>query len=151
MKSVRSKTSKPFEIVLSKYAEAAYLGFRDRSRKAQERGETSNYHITAFNMVRDAIRIIQANPTDSKHSLAGDLSGISRLKKGRMRVCWVTALDSRTVCILYISETLRKEGDKNDPYAVFTKMVMSGEFKDVFGLIGIPTIEGSTGDDYQIQ
>ena len=150
--SVRtSRNPKPFEITLSKYAENAYLGYRDRSHKAEERGETSNYHITAFNMIRDAVRMIQANPTDSRHALAGDLSGIFRLKKGRMRICWVTSSQRREICILFISETPRKEGDKNDPYAVFTKMVMSGEFKDIFGPLGVPIIEGSAGDDYQIQ
>jgi mRNA-degrading endonuclease RelE of RelBE toxin-antitoxin system len=147
--SVRTKNSPAFEITLSKYAESAYLGFRDRSHKAVERGETSNYHITAFHMIRDAIRQIEANPTDSRYALAGDLSGIFRMKKGRVRICWVTSIETRAICILFISETLRKEGDKNDPYAIFTKMVMSGEFKNVFGPLGVPTITG--GEDYQIQ
>ena len=41
------------------------------------------------------------------------------------------------ICIIFISETLRKEGDSNDPYRILTKMVMSGELDEFFAKLGV--------------
>jgi mRNA-degrading endonuclease RelE of RelBE toxin-antitoxin system len=136
MNSGKGKNPKPCEIELSPAAEVAYLGFRGRASRALERGETTNYHISAFNIVNDAFRLIQTNPEDRKYALTGELSCIYRIKKGRMRICWVVAPDGR-ICVLFISETPRKDGDAHDPYAIFTKMVMSGQFDNLFDELGV--------------
>ena len=38
----------------------------------------------------------------------------------------------RRVCIMFISETLRKEGDANDPYLILQSMIDSGTFDSIF-------------------
>jgi len=43
--------------------------------------------------------------------------------------CWAANSATRKVTTLFISETLRKEGDPQDPYNIFTKRVLSGEFQ----------------------
>lgn len=151
MKSGIAPKSKPYEIELSSAAEAVYIGFRRRALVAQERGASFNYHITAFNVLRDAFRLIQANPLDRRYALAGNLSSMYRLKKGRMRICWIASLEQRRICILYISETLRKDGDAHDPYAIFTKMVMSGQFNELFRDLGIGSPVGKSGESYLVQ
>jgi mRNA-degrading endonuclease RelE of RelBE toxin-antitoxin system len=140
---------KPYEIEISSSAEITYLAYKDRAEKALERGDATNSHITAFNMIRDAFRAIQANPTDRKYALAGNLACVYRIKKGRMRICYIVSTDESRACILFISETLRKEGDARDPYALFTKMVMSGKFSDLFAELGVALPD--QGCDYRIQ
>jgi len=139
----------PYEIELSEIAEAAYSDYLRRAEKAASRGDVSNAHITTLNMLRDAFHAIEEHPTERKYALAGHLDCIYRIKKGRMRICWVVSTTQRRVCILFISETMRKEGDINDPYAVFTKMVMSGKFNHVFLGLGVPLPDGAP--DYPVQ
>lgn len=140
---------KPYEIEISSSAETTYLAYKDRADKALERGDVTNYHITAFNMIKDAFRAIQGNPTDRKYALAGNLACVYRIKKGRMRICWIASSDENRICILFVSETLRKDGDARDPYAVFTKMVMSGKFSNLFAELGVALPD--RGCDYRIQ
>lgn len=141
---------KPYEVELSSSAEAVYLTLKGNSERAESRGDVSNSHITTFRMIKDAIRIIEASPCDRKHALAGKLSSIYRVKKGRMRICWVASTKLRKLCILFISETLRKDGDAHDPYAIFTQMVLSGQFSNVFQELGVE-IPDDHGIGYRIQ
>jgi len=86
-------------------------------------------------MVQEAIKtIIPQNPLDKKYALSGNLSNIFRIKKGRYRICWIA---SSLIFVLFISETLRKDGDANDPYRLFTKMAMTGEFDTMLDQLGI--------------
>jgi mRNA-degrading endonuclease RelE of RelBE toxin-antitoxin system len=90
-------------------------------------------------MVEDAVKyIIPRDPIKRMHGLSGPLSNLFRLKKGRHRICWAASSATRRVCILFISETLRKEGDANDPYNVFTKLVLAGEFDEIIGRLREP-------------
>ena len=71
-------------------------------------------------MVRDAIKITIANdPLNKKYALRDQLSKMFRLRKGRLRICWIASSRVRRVCILFISETLRKKGDASDPSSYF--------------------------------
>ena len=89
-------------------------------------------------MVQDAIkRIIPSDPLNKGHALRGDLSNIFRLRKGRLRICWIASSQMRRVCILFISESLRKEGDANDPYAIFKSLLDSGMFDTMIKSYGV--------------
>jgi hypothetical protein len=128
----------PYEVYMAKPAEDVYVALYKRCKEAQARGDVSNAHCTTFSIVSDAVKnIIPRDPLSKNHALSGDLSGIFRLHKGRMRICWVASSESRAVWILFISETVRKAGDVNDPYRIFTQMVMSGQYKEIFTHIGI--------------
>ncbi|MGB7281643.1 MAG: type II toxin-antitoxin system YhaV family toxin [Candidatus Acidiferrum sp.] len=115
-------------------AEAVYKKLYQNMKDAEARGEASSSHHTTFRMVEEAIKtIIPRNPIDRSFGLSGPLSKYFRIKKGRMRICWAANSATKKVTILFISETMRKEGDANDPYNIFTKLVMSGEFQKFVG------------------
>jgi Toxin with endonuclease activity, of toxin-antitoxin system len=115
-----------------------YQELSRKSREAEDRGDAASAHCTAFRMVREAIKdVIPQSPVEKKFALAGDLSNIFRIKKGRMRICWVASSRLRKICVLFISESLRKEGDVNDPYVVFASLVMSGQFNTIFSELGV--------------
>ncbi|HZS28661.1 MAG TPA: type II toxin-antitoxin system YhaV family toxin [Candidatus Angelobacter sp.] len=131
-------SSQPYTLEMTATAKAVYLDLHKKSKEAEERGDATSAHCTAFRMVYEAIKfVIPAAPVDKRYALAGDLSNIYRVKKGRMRICWVASSRLRRICIIFISESLRKQGDVNDPYRVFANMVMSGQFNDVFGQLGV--------------
>jgi mRNA-degrading endonuclease RelE of RelBE toxin-antitoxin system len=120
----------PYEVGMAPSAEAVYKKLYRNMMDAEARGEESSNHHTTFRMVQEAIKtIIPRNPIDRSYGLSGPLSGYFRIKKGRMRICWAASSATRKVTILFISETMRKEGDANDPYNLFTKLVMSGQFQ----------------------
>ena len=120
----------PYEIEIVPSAEAVYRKLFQNMQDAVARGEKSSSHHTTFRMVQEVIKtIIPRNPIDRSYGLSGPLSKYFRIKKGRMRICWAANSASRKVTILFISETMRKEGDASDPYNIFTKRVMSGEFQ----------------------
>lgn len=82
-------------------------------------------------------RIIPHNPIDRRDALAGDLSNIYRFRKGRMRIYWIASSEQRLVVVLFISDTPRKQGDAYDPYQLFGRMVMSGQFDAFFAQLGV--------------
>ena len=89
-------------------------------------------------MVRDAIKKTIANdPLNKKYGLRDELSNMFRLRKGRLRICWIASSRVHRVCILFISETVRKEGDANDPYVIFQNMVDAGKFDGIFQQFGV--------------
>lgn len=127
-----------YDVYLTDTAEAVYTEMHRRSKEAEMRGDTTNAHCTTFRQVQDAIKnIIPSDPINRRYALSGELSNIFRLKKGRMRICWVASSKQHKVVILFISDTPRKQGDINDPYRIFAQMVMSGDFDEVFGELGI--------------
>lgn len=115
------------------------------SKKAEASGDYLNARCTTFNMVRDAVkRMIPNDPLNKSFSLTGDLANIFRLRKGRLRICWIASSQMRRVCILFISETLRKEGDSNDPYVIFKSLLESGMFDGMIRKYGV-RIPAKTG------
>ena len=128
----------PYHVVLTDSAKAVYVDLHAKHKAAEAKGDLTNSACTTFRMVQEAIKvIIPQNPIDRKYALSGSLSNIFRIKKGRYRICWIASSEHRIIFILFISESLRKEGDANDPYRVFTKMVMTGEFDSIFDQLGI--------------
>jgi mRNA-degrading endonuclease RelE of RelBE toxin-antitoxin system len=131
-------SSAPFDVDMTATAEATYKDLYRAAKAAEQRGDYASPHITKFEMVRDAIkRIIPAEPLSKKHALRGELSNLFRLKKGRMRICWIASSKLHRVCIMFISETLRKAGDASDPYAILHNMVDSGTFDAIFTQFGV--------------
>lgn len=132
--------SLPYEVEIIPSAAAVYSKLYQNMKDAEARGEQSSAHHTAFRMVQEAIKtIIPRNPIDKAYGLSGPLSSFFRIKKGRMRICWAANSETRKVTILFISETLRKQGDANDPYNIFTKLVMSGAFEKFLApSLGLP-------------
>jgi mRNA-degrading endonuclease RelE of RelBE toxin-antitoxin system len=133
-------------VVLSETAEASYARFYKRAAEARDRGEVTSYHFTALNMIDEVLeKVIPRDPFNKQYALQGDLAGIFRMQKGRLRICWVGSSAKREVCVIFISETLRKEGDANDPYRVLTNMVLSGECDEIFKGLGLRPPSGLPG------
>lgn len=132
----------PYEVDLTASAEAIYVAMARAAKAAEASGNYASAHCTTFNMVREAVkRIIPNDPINKRYALRGDLANIFRLRKGRMRICWIASSSMRRVCILFISESLRKEGDASDPYVIFTNLLESGVFDQIiakYGVRGIP-------------
>lgn len=128
-----------YSIELTETAERTYRNLWQEARRCRERGDGSGAKVTLFEMVDEAVnRIIPADPLNRSRALSSSpLSNIFRVKKGRLRICYVVSSLQRRIVILYISETPRKEGDVYDPYAVFSQLVESGEFDKVFAELGI--------------
>ena len=130
----------PYEVDMTASAEAVYVSMARAAKAAEAAGDYASAHCTAFNMVRDAVkRIIPHDPLNKKYALRGDLANIFRLRKGRMRICWIASSRLGRVCILFISETLRKEGDVNDPYVIFQSLLDSGVFDQIIAKYGLRT------------
>lgn len=136
--STRQSPSAPYEVDMTASAEAVYSELWRKAKEAESKGSYASAHCTTFNMVRDAIkRQIASDPLNKKYALRGDLSNLFRIRKGRLRICWIASSKMRRVCILFISESLRKEGDLNDPYVILQSMVDGGTFDSVFQQFGV--------------
>ncbi|QNI30717.1 type II toxin-antitoxin system YhaV family toxin [Alloacidobacterium dinghuense] len=128
----------PYDVDMTASAEAVYVKLARAAKAAEAAGNYVSANCTTFNMVKDAVkRIIPNDPLNKKYALRGDLSNIFRLRKGRLRVCWIASSKLRRVCILFIAETLRKEGDANDPYAIFQSLLQSGLFDKAISEYGV--------------
>lgn len=127
-----------YVVELTQEAEAVYTKLADEADHCTARGDETNSKVTLFRMVEDALdNLIPHDPFNKSRALTGPLSNICRVKKGRMRVCYIGSSKARRITILYISTTLRKEGDRSDPYELFTKLVASGRFDQIFGSLGV--------------
>jgi hypothetical protein len=123
---------------MSEQAQAAYAGYFDKAETAKARGDYASAHITALNMIDEVIeKIVPRDPFNKRYALTGRLSRIFRMQKGRLRVTWIGSSQQRVIYVLFISETLRKAGDVNDPYRLLTNMVLSGEFDQLFEELGL--------------
>jgi mRNA-degrading endonuclease RelE of RelBE toxin-antitoxin system len=132
------RVSLAYGIDMTKSAEVVYLDLFRKAKEAEKGGDYANAHITTFNMIQDAVkRIIPNDPMNKKYALRGELSNIFRLRKGRLRICWIASSRMRRVCIMFISETLRKEGDASDPYLILQSMIDSGTFDSIFQQFGV--------------
>ena len=124
-----AEPSTPYAVEFSDTAFQVYASLYRKMQEAESRGEHHSAHHTVFRMVEEVIKVfIPRNPLDKNYGLHGSLSQFFRVKKGRYRICWAASSKQRKVCILFISETLRKQGDASDPYNIFEKLVASGKF-----------------------
>ena len=122
----------PYTVEMAASAEAVYVDLHRKAKTAETNGHPESAHCTTFNMVQEAVKVIIPNdPLNKRFALRGKLSNIFRLRKGRLRICWIASSISRRICVLFIAQTLRKEGDSNDPYVVFQNLLESGRFDEV--------------------
>lgn len=83
-------------------------------------------------LIRLVREIIPASPDEPRFQLRGNLARFRRAKglglPPRYRLFWVFSETHRTIVFLYLNDetTLRKEGARTDPYAVFSQLVERG-------------------------
>jgi mRNA-degrading endonuclease RelE of RelBE toxin-antitoxin system len=131
-------SSSLYAVDITKSAEDVYTELRRKSQEAEAHGDPGNMHCTTFAMVQDVIkRVIPNDPLNKQYALRGQLSNLFRIRKGRMRICWIASSRLRRVCILFISQTPRKEGDANDPYVLLQNLVDAGTFDSIFSKFGM--------------
>lgn len=127
-----------YDVDMTGTAEATYRELGKKAKEAEQRADYSSSHITTFDMVRDVVkRVIPSDPLNRKYGLRGELANLFRIRKGRMRICWIASSKMHRVLILFISETLRKDGDANDPYVILQNMVDSGNLDQFFSELGV--------------
>lgn len=130
----------PYSIEMTASAEAVYVDLYRKAKAAEANGHPESAHCTTFSMVREAVKVIIPNdPLNRRYGLRGKLSNIFRLRKGRLRICWIASSQSRRICILFIAQTLRKEGDSNDPYVIFQNLLESGRFDEAMRELDVKT------------
>lgn len=131
-------SSAAYGIHMSEAAEGVYADYYEKAEAAKARGDLTSSHITALNMIDEVIEeIIPRDPFNRRYALTGKLSKVFRVQKGRLRICWIGSSARGLIYIIFISETLRKAGDVNDPYRLLTNMVLSGEFDVLFEGLGL--------------
>jgi mRNA-degrading endonuclease RelE of RelBE toxin-antitoxin system len=134
----RPASPSPYKVDMTASAEKVYVDLYSKCKTAQDLGHPESAHCTTFHMVQEAIKkLIPHDPINKRHALRGHLSNIFRLRKGRLRITWIASSTMRRVCILFISETLRKEGDPNDPYEIFKSQFDSGLFDEALQKLGV--------------
>ena len=147
-------TQDEYAVELTKQAERTYTRIYDQAQACIGRGDVSNSRVTLLKMVDEVIdKIIPHDPFHPSRSLSGPLSNIFRISKARMRIFYAASSKAKTIAILFISDTPRKYGDTRDPYSVFTKLVVSGQFDEVFDRLGVrrPIRETSALQPFQLQ
>ena len=133
-----TSSSLVYEVEMTRSAETVYKDLYRKAKEAELKADYTNSNCTTFDMVKDVVkRIIPGDPINRKYALRGELSNVFRIRKGRMRICWIASSKHRRVCILFISETLRKEGDASDPYVILQQMVDSGTLDALFSQFGV--------------
>ena len=127
-----------YAVEMTETAEKTYRRLYEEAQECIEAGQTSNSKVTRFKMVEEAIdKLIPSDPFCPERSLSGPLSNIFRISKGRLRIFYIGSSKARRIIILFISERLRKQGDVNDPYSLFSRLVLSGKYNDLFEKLGV--------------
>jgi len=127
-----------YPVDLTDTAKAAYVRIYMDAQHQIKKGDESGARVKLLRMVDECLdKIIPHDPFCPKRALSGALSSIYRVKKGRLRICYIASSLRQRIIVLFIAETPRKEGDKNDPYAVFTNLVLSGQFDNVLAKLGV--------------
>ena len=128
----------PYAVEMTAAAEAVYTDLYRNAKAAETNGHPESAHCTTFNMVKEAVKtLIPRDPLNKRNALRGKLSNIFRLRKGRLRICWIASSQMRRICILFIAQTLRKEGDANDPYVIFQNLLESGLFDEAMQKLSV--------------
>lgn len=126
-----------YTIDLSEVASRVYERIYTDAQECLDRGDETNSKVKHLRIVDEVLdKIIPHDPFAPERGLSGFLSGIYRIKKGRLRICYVGNSKERKITVLYISDTPRKAGDARDPYAVLTRLVKSGKFDAALKNIG---------------
>jgi mRNA-degrading endonuclease RelE of RelBE toxin-antitoxin system len=127
-----------YKVELTPTAQKAYEEIHADAQACITAGDTTNAKVTTLRMVDDAIdNIIPHEPFAVQKALSGPLANIFRVKKGRLRIYYAASSKEAKIVILFISQTLRKAGDINDPYSIFTRLVMTGRFDQVFAQLNV--------------
>lgn len=127
-----------YTVELTPTAEAAYRRIHEEAQPHVAAGRTNHAKVKLLRLVDDCLdNLIPHEPLSSQRALSGKLSNIYRVKKGRLRICYIASSQRLRILVLYIAETPRKEGDKNDPYLLFTTAVESGQFDPFFAKLGV--------------
>ena len=130
--------SDEYTIKLTKTAKQTYIKLHTAAEICLRAGDNSNAKVKAFRMVEEAINVlIPHDPFERSRALTGPLTNLFRIRKGRIRICYIGSSEKREIVILYISETPRKAGDMEDPYELFTNIVLSGRFDKIFDNLGV--------------
>jgi len=140
---------KSYTVELTRTAEEVYTRIYEEAQDCLDAGDETNSKVKLFRIVEEVLDvIIPHDPFARDRALAGNLSNIFRIKKGRMRICYIGSSKLRKIYVLYISDTPRKAGDIRDPYQVFTRLVLSGQFDEVFSKLGVrrPDRKAIAGD-----
>jgi mRNA-degrading endonuclease RelE of RelBE toxin-antitoxin system len=143
-----------YSVELTENAQRTYERIYKDAQTCLDSGDSSSSKITLFHMVEELLdRIIPHDPFAPERGLSGPLSAIFRVKKGRLRVCYAGSSKQHKIVILYISETPRKAGDVKDPYAIFTHLVMSGQYDQVLEDLGVrrPNRRAASATSFYLQ
>jgi toxin YhaV len=85
----------------------------------------------AVRLKNATMEVIPQDPDKNEYQLHGNLKKYRRYKKGLQRYRLFFTFSSKPPIILYLyvndKSSLRKEGDKNDPYEIFSKLVDQGK------------------------
>ena len=130
-----------YVIHLTPQAEAEYTALQRRAKGPLSRGDSTNAHVKKLRMVDELIdKIIPHNPCDPSRSLSGPLGNVYRVKKLRLRLCYIVSQELKRVTILYISKANRprRAGDRRDPYKLLARSLSSGKFDKYFDDFGLP-------------
>ncbi len=121
------------EPFLSAYGD---LSARARKLKGELSEEQYERHLDVklFLAVRELTgTIIPNDPQHADYQLHGDLAKFRRTKghglPKRYRLFWAFSEQLKVIIFLYMNDSasLRKEGDRSDPYHLFSSMVRRGE------------------------
>jgi mRNA-degrading endonuclease RelE of RelBE toxin-antitoxin system len=127
-----------YTVELTPTAEKVYQKIYEDAQPSIKAGDTTSAKVKMLRLVDEAIdTLIPHDPFSVGNALAGPLSNTFRVSKGRLRIYYAASSKEHKIVILYISETPRKAGDANDPYSIFTRMVLSGRFDEVFEKLGV--------------
>ena len=130
-----------YSIHLTPQAEAEYTALQQRAKGPLSRGDSTNAHVKKLRMVDELIdKIIPNNPRDPSRALVGPLRNVYRVKKSRLRLCYIASPESKQIIILYISSPNRprRAGDRQDPYKLLARTLSSGRFDQYFDDLGLP-------------
>jgi toxin YhaV len=121
----------------------AYGDLSARARKLKGALSQEEYEqhpdVKLFLAVRELTRnVIPSGPRHADYRLHGDLAKFRRTKgRGlpkRYRLFWTFSEQLKVIIFLYMNDSasLRKEGDRSDPYNLFSGMVRRGEIGEDF-------------------
>jgi mRNA-degrading endonuclease RelE of RelBE toxin-antitoxin system len=127
-----------YSIELTDQARSVYERMYAEHERCIAAGDETNSKVTQFRMIEEILeKIIPHDPFNPDRALAGKLSNMFRVKKGRIRVSYIGSSKKRHLVVLYISDTPRKEGDVSDPYVILTNLIVSGKFDQFFDALGV--------------
>ena len=128
-----------YDIELTETAEKVYLRAFEEAQEYIRRDDPANSKVKHFRIIQETLdTIIPHDPFHPSRALSGALSNIFRIKKGRVRICYIGSSQRKKITVLFISDTPRKAGDRCDPYEIFSRILNSGKMDDFFDDLGIP-------------